>query len=289
MPLLILITLLWAASFSLIGEYLAGQVDGYWVVFIRMVLALLTILPLFKWRQLNAYSVKTLTQLAGIGAVQIGLMYLFLYHAFLYLSVAEVLLFTIFTPLYITLIDEIILGRRRLPFTWWLAAAISVLGAAIIRYQGLSTDFVIGFALIQAANICFAAGQVAYKRLELGSTQNQIQQFAAFFAGASLVSGLGVLLFGNHQMLPNTPLQWGILFWLGIVASGLGYLGWNLASKWGNTGQLAAMNNALIPAGILVNVLFWQHDTDWLRWLLGASLIVIAVVLASRQQINLKR
>ena len=180
MPLLILITLLWAASFSLIGEYLAGQVDGYWVVFIRMVLALLTILPLFKWRQLNAYSVKTLTQLAGIGAVQIGLMYLFLYHAFLYLSVAEVLLFTIFTPLYITLIDEIILGRRRLPFTWWLAAAISVLGAAIIRYQGLSADFIIGFALIQAANLCFAAGQVAYKRLDLGSTQNQIQQFESF-------------------------------------------------------------------------------------------------------------
>ncbi|EAQ32133.1 EamA family transporter [Idiomarina baltica] len=289
MPLLILITLLWAASFSLIGEYLAGQVDGYWVVFIRMLLALFTILPLFKWRQLKAYSVKTLTQLAGIGAVQIGLMYLFLYHAFLYLSVAEVLLFTIFTPLYITLIDEIILGRRRLPFTWWLAAAISVLGAAIIRYQGLSADFIIGFALIQAANLCFAAGQVAYKRLDLGSTQNQIQQFAAFFAGASLVSGLGVLLFGNHQMLPTTPLQWGILLWLGIVASGLGYLGWNLASKWVNTGQLAAMNNALIPAGILVSVLFWQHDTDWLRWLLGASLIVIAVILASRQQRNLSR
>ena len=143
--------------------------------------------------------------------------------------------------------------------------------------------------MIQAANLCFAAGQVAYKRLDLGSTQNQIQQFAAFFAGASLVSGLGVLLFGNHQMLPTTPLQWGILLWLGIVASGLGYLGWNLASKWVNTGQLAAMNNALIPAGILVNVLFWQHDTDWLRWLLGASLIVIAVILASRQQRNLSR
>ena len=90
-------------------------------------------------------------------------------------------------------------------------------------------------------------------------------------------------------MLPTTPLQWGILLWLGIVASGLGYLGWNLASKWVNTGQLAAMNNALIPAGILVNVLFWQHDTDWLRWLLGASLIVIAVILASRQQRNLSR
>ena len=45
MTLLILITLLWAASFSLIGVYLAGQVDGYIVVFVRMILALLTVLP----------------------------------------------------------------------------------------------------------------------------------------------------------------------------------------------------------------------------------------------------
>ncbi|MCA1767095.1 MAG: EamA family transporter, partial [Idiomarina sp.] len=113
MTLLILITLLWAASFSLIGVYLAGQVDGYLVVFIRMILALITVLPLFRWRHLSPKNgqLPQLAKLAVIGAIQIGAMYLFLYHAFLYLSVAEVLLFTIFTPLYITLIDELILNR----------------------------------------------------------------------------------------------------------------------------------------------------------------------------------
>lgn len=172
MTLLILITLLWAASFSLIGVYLAGQVDGYLVVFIRMILALITVLPLFRWRHLSPQNgqLPQLAKLAVIGAVQIGAMYLFLYHAFLYLSVAEVLLFTIFTPLYITLIDELILNRKHLPLLWWIAAAVSVCGAAIIRYQPLSDDFITGFFLIQAANACFAAGQVAYKRLPTGKT-----------------------------------------------------------------------------------------------------------------------
>ena len=181
--LLILITLLWAASFSLIGVYLAGQVDGYLVVFIRMVLALITVLPLFRWRHLSPQNgqLPQLAKLAVIGAVQIGAMYLFLYHAFLYLSIAEVLLFTIFTPLYITLIDELILNRKHLPLLWWIAAAVSVCGAAIIRYQPLSDDFITGFFLIQAANACFAAGQVAYKRLPTGKTLEQSQQFAAFF------------------------------------------------------------------------------------------------------------
>nr|WP_282444896.1 EamA family transporter [Idiomarina sp. ATCH4] len=281
-----MITLLWAASFSLIGVYLAGQVDGYLVVFIRMILALITVLPLFRWRHLSPHNgqLPQLVKLAVIGAVQIGAMYLFLYHAFLYLSVAEVLLFTIFTPLYITLIDELILNRKHLPLLWWVAAAVSVCGAAIIRYQPLSDDFIIGFFLIQAANACFATGQVAYKRLPTGKALAQTQQFAAFFFGASVIAGLGVILFADLSMIPTTNLQWGILVWLGIVASGLGYLGWNLASKWVNTGQLATMNNALIPAGILVNVLFWQQSFDYTRLSIGAVIIILAVWLAGRAQ-----
>lgn len=284
MTLLILITLLWAASFSLIGVYLAGQVDGYLVVFIRMVLALITVLPLFRWKHLSPQNgqLPQLAKLAVIGAVQIGAMYLFLYHAFLYLSVAEVLLFTIFTPLYITLIDELILNRKHLPLLWWIAAAVSVCGAAIIRYQPLSDDFITGFFLIQAANACFAAGQVAYKRLPTGKTLEQSQQFAAFFFGASVVAGLGVLLFGDLTKMPTTNLQWGILLWLGIVASGLGYLGWNLSGKRVNTGQLATMNNALIPAGILVNVVFWEQSFDYTRLSIGALIIILAVWLAGR-------
>jgi drug/metabolite transporter (DMT)-like permease len=211
-------------------------------------------------------------------------MYLFLYHAFLYLSVAEVLLFTIFTPLYITLIDELLINRRRLPSHWWLATLIAVLGAAVIRYNELSQSFLTGFLLIQAANLCFAAGQVLYKRLPLGSERNQLHVFAAFFLGATIVSGIAMLYFADFSKLPNTTLQWSILLWLGLGASGVGYLAWNLGAKRVNVAQLATMNNMLIPAGLIINYTFWGQAVDWLRLALGGSILLLAVWLASQRR-----
>ncbi|KAB7627702.1 EamA family transporter [Alkalilimnicola sp. S0819] len=280
MLLLWIVTATWAASFSLIGVYLAGQVDNYLAVFLRMALALLLFLPLLRPSRVTP---RRRWALMAIGAVQIGMTYLFLYHAFTYLSVAEVLLFTIFTPLYVTLIDELILQRRHLPLRWWLAAAVAVLGAAVIRYDGINAGYLTGFALIQGANLCFAAGQVAYKRLPLGTNRDQVQAFGFFFLGAALLSGVAMLLFTDWRMLPSGALQWGVLLWLGLGASGLGYLGWNMAGKWVNTGQLATMNNALIPAGILVNYLFWGRDVDWSRLALGGGIIVFSVWLCRQR------
>lgn len=280
MALLWFVTALWAASFSLIGEFLAGRVDGYIAVFIRMILALLVLAPFLRLRQ---FSGRQQLQLAAIGALQIGVMYLFLYHAFLYLSVAEVLLFTIFTPLYVTLVDELLSGRRHLPRRWWLAAALAVVGAAVIRYDQLSEQFWFGFLLIQAANLCFAAGQVFYKRLPLGNERQQLAIFALFFAGATLVSSFAMLAFADFSKTPTTVLQWVILAWLGIAASGFGYLLWNLASKRVNTAQLAIMNNMLIPAGLLVNFSFWGQQVDWWRLAIGSTILLLSIAIASRR------
>ncbi len=277
---LIVVTLIWAFSFSLIGVYLAGQVDGYFAVLVRMLLATLLFLPLLKIKQ---FTRQQMLRLMGIGAIQIGIMYLFFYHSFLYLSVPEVLLFTIFTPIYVTLFDDLI-NLRKLSTRWVIPAVLSVIGAAIIRYQSVSDHFLLGFLLIQAANICFAFGQIAYKRLPLGETKQQHQVFAFFFIGATLVAFISWLMFGSTEKLPETPQHFIVLGWLGLVASGLGYWMWNIGTKRVNTGQLATMNNALIPAGLLVNFAFWQTQVQWSPLLLGGTLIVFSVVLASKSR-----
>ncbi|MCM2209683.1 EamA family transporter, partial [Klebsiella quasipneumoniae] len=87
-------TLLWAFSFSLIGVYLAGQVDAWFSVLIRVALATMVFLPFLKYRGIEP---KLIGKLMLIGAVQLGAMYGFYYHSFLYLSVPEVLLFTVMT------------------------------------------------------------------------------------------------------------------------------------------------------------------------------------------------
>ncbi|MFO6285447.1 hypothetical protein ACLBVW_38475, partial [Pseudomonas aeruginosa] len=50
---------------------------------------------------------------------------------------------------------------------------------------------------------------------------------AWFYVGAFIVAVAAWFMLGNAQKLPTTTLQWSVLVWLGVVASGLGYFMWN--------------------------------------------------------------
>lgn len=276
MGYLIGVTALWAFSFSLIGVYLAGQVDSYFAVVVRVSLAALVFLPFLRPKLLVG---RQRLALMGLGAVQLGLMYIFFYQSFLLLSVPEVLLFTIFTPLYVTLLDDAMFGRFT-PF-YLLTAALAVLGAAIIRYDGVDSGFWLGFLVVQGANLCFALGQVGYRRLSVSLPEALPRHsvFAWFYLGAMVVALPAFALLGNAAALPSTGLQWGVLAWLGLVASGLGYFLWNLGATRVDAGALAIMNNALIPAGLAVNLVIWNRDADLLRLALGGAIIVGSLLL----------
>lgn len=271
MGYLFAVTLLWAFSFSLIGVYLAGQVDAWFSVLIRVALAALVFLPFLK---------KIPTPLAFklmlIGALQLGVMYGFYYHSFLFLSVPEVLLFTVMTPLYITLLNDAL--NKQFNPQFFIVAFIAVLGAITIRYENLDSNFLVGLLLVQGANISFAIGQVTYKRLMLNKQLDDKTVFGWFFIGALIIASACYALFGDLNKLPSTSTQWGILIYLGIVASGLGYFMWNKGATLVNVGALAVMNNLLIPAGIIVNVLIWNRDADLLRLSIGAGVMLSALV-----------
>ncbi|SBS26905.1 EamA-like transporter family protein [Marinomonas aquimarina] len=276
MWILLAMTGLWAFSFSLIGVYLAGQVDSWFSVLMRITLAMLVFLPFIKFRQTpKALALK----LMAIGACQLGIMYGFYYQSFLHLSVPEVLLFTVMTPIYIALINDIL--ERRFTPGYIISALIAVAGAVGIRYQGIDEGFIQGFLLVQGANLCFGLGQVAYKRLMANNPTDlpQLTLFGWFFIGAFIVVVPCFLALGNMDKLPTTNLQWGILVYLGVIASGVGYFAWNKGATMVNVGALAVANNLLIPAGILVNVVFWNRDADIIRLAIGGAVILFALYL----------
>ncbi|WP_323750122.1 carboxylate/amino acid/amine transporter [Marinobacter sp.] len=279
MVFLILVTVLWAFSFSLIGEFLAGQVDSDFAVLSRVLLASLVFLPLTRWRGVpNGMKLSIM----ATGMLQFGITYVCLYRSFAYLSVPEVLLFTIFTPLYVTLIDDA-LFRRFSPVAL-LAAVVATLGAGIIRYDGLSEDFLTGFLLLQVANMAFAAGQVGYKHvmrrypLEIPGYRT----FGYFFFGALVIALPSFLIFGNPDKLPATTLQWSVLGWLGLAASGLGLYLWNRGACEVDAGTLAVMNNMLVPAGLMVNLLIWNRDADLARLAVGGAVIAFSLWVNAR-------
>ena len=272
------VTMIWAFSFSLIGVYLSGYVDAWFSVLMRIGIATMLFLPFLKLKKIKA---DTILKLTGIGSVQLGVMYCFYFQSFQFLTVPEVLLFSVLTPIYITLLNDILskqFHKRHL-----LTALIAVLGAAYIQYSSINENVFLGFMITQGANICFAVGQIAYKHLlkatpELKNTP-KYTIFGLFFIGAFLVSLIAFFIFGSTEKLPTTSVQWGILIYLGAVASGLGYFFWNKGAVMVNTGSLAIMNNALVPIGLIVNLVIWNKEADIQKVLIGGSLIFVSLAL----------
>ncbi|MFT7422088.1 MAG: hypothetical protein ACI8UC_000145 [Psychromonas sp.] len=131
------------------------------------------------------------------------------------------------------------------------------------------------------------------------------------------MASLCYFIFGNSKKLPTTNLQWGVLIYLGTIASGLRYFAWNKGATLVNVsvlavmnnlliptgvlvnvgvlavmnnlliptgvlvnvGVLAVMNNLLIPTGVLINVVIWNRDADLLRLSIGGATILSALVL----------
>lgn len=272
---LVLVTLIWAFSFSLIDVYLAGAVDSDFAVLSRVLLACAVFLPFTRWQGLPD---PLRFGMLAVGVLQFGVTYLFLYRSFLFLSAPEVMLFTILTPVYVTLFDDAL--RSRFAPRALLAALLAVAGAAVIRYDGLSGSYLLGFAFLQVANASFAAGQVGYRYLvrhwEPGVPHSQF--FGLVFLGGLVVSLPTWLLFGDLSLMPRDVVSWSVLAWLGLGASAAGLYLWNEGGTQVSAGTLAVMNNAVIPTGLLVNLLIWNRDADLVRLGLGGAIMALALL-----------
>jgi len=284
MKYLIVVSLIWAFSFGLVKNYLIGGLSGVdptFVAWARMVVALPIFLPFLRLRRLPG---PIAIRLVMIGVIQYGLMYVCYLQAYRYLEAYQVALFTIFTPLYVTLINDI--HARRFRSKSLGAAAMAVLGAAVITYQSRSMKGILtGFCLMQLSNLCFAYGQIEYKRLRPSFSHLKDRQvYAILYLGAAAVAGLATTLTGGWESLAGLDLkQVGTLLYLGVLASGLCFFWWNKGAVLTNAGTLAVFNNLKIPLAVAVSLLIFEETADLLRLILGAALIVLALWLSRRK------
>ncbi|CAM2843987.1 EamA family transporter [Rariglobus hedericola] len=278
MVLLLLVSLLWAFSPGLIKHFL-GDLPSPAVATVRLGLTFLIFAPLLNPRGIAR---STAAWLAGIGAIQFGMMYLLYLQAFQFLQGHEVYLFTIFTPIYVVLLDAAL--TKQIGVRHMLAAVLSVAGAGVVIQRSAGTaNVMIGFLLVQGANLCFAAGQIAYKKTRpaLAHITDQVL-FAWLALGGFITTALVAIpsLGFSFARFSPTPLQWLVLAFLGLIASGAGFFVWNRGLTQVNAGTLAALNNAKIPLGVLVSLLVFHEPAHLERLLTGLALLIVAVLLA---------
>lgn len=277
---LITASLIWSLSFGLIGNTLAG-LPAAWLAALRLLLASLIFMPFIK-----RISFKSGANLFFIGAVQFGLMYLAYMYSFKTLKSHEVALFTIFTPIYVSLINDI--QKKKFNPRNLLTVSLAVVGAAVILWNKESRiDSLIGFCYVQISGLCFALGQLMYRisfsdnKTELPFKTDKNIFFWLYLGGFTILLpfALGDMSGGMPQ--PSAK-QIATIFYLGVVASGLAFFLWNKGARKVSTATLAVMNNLKIPAGVLVSLLVFQEQTNLTVLLIGGSLITLAIVITIR-------
>ncbi len=272
---LLIVSLIWAFSFGLIKDQLAG-LDANFVAAARLLISLLVFLPFLRLRGVPR---GMRLRLALTGAVQYGLMYVAYLYAFRYLQAYEVALFTIFTPLYVTLTNDIY--RRRLHRLSLLATLIAVAGTSVVKQADLfRPELLTGFLIVQASNLCFAFGQVYYKELLRNSAAfSDRSVFGLLYLGGALTAGLPAVFttpWGGFR-LDTTQLL--TLLYLGAVASGLAFFLWNVGARRVNAGTLAIFNDLKIPLAVAVSLIFFGEKADLTSLLVGGAIVLAALAL----------
>lgn len=282
MSALILTTLVWGFSFTLIGSVLQG-IDPFLVAALRLGLACLCFLPLLR---LNSVKGSGRILLMGIGGLQFGCMYVAYLSAFSYAPAYVVALFSSFTPLWIALIGSFLhpVSLVRL----LLAGLLATAGAVLIRSgQDIDTEGIwTAFALMQISNVCFGGGQLAYRSWKLKHSElRERDSFAWLYLGGFALALIFVLARPDARggLAVITLSQWGVILYLGLVASGLGFFLWNFGASRVSTAALAAANNLLVPLAVLIALIFSQQHPTWALFLPGSACIGIALLLAPRK------
>lgn len=274
MVYLLLVSLLWAFSFGLIKGNLTG-IDSNFVSFVRMGISLLIFLPFLRLKNIN---LKLSLKLMMTGALQYGVMYLSYIYSYQFLKAYEVALFTIFTPLYISILNDLL--NKKFNKLYLVKSLIAIVGAGVITYHGSESESVIkGFLILQISNLAFGFGQIYYKNILEKKSVNDKNIFALLYFGATLLTAIfsgfttdfGTLSISNEQILT--------LIYLGVVASGIGFFLWNYGARKTDAGTLAVFNNLKIPLAMIVSLIFFGESVDLTKLIVGGIIISIALIL----------
>lgn len=275
---LLIASILWSFSFGLIKYNLSG-VNSFLLAFARLFLSFILFLPFFKK---DLFRDKNFNKYFLWGAIQFGLMYEAYILSFNYLLAHEVALFTIITPLYVSLYQDLL--NKKLNPNNLLFAFMSVIGAGVIVFSKLlSTNLWIGILLVQISNICFALGQINYKLIkEKTPGINDNQAMLIMYAGAVVVASVFSLIFIKEINFSFSIEQIVIIIYLGLIASGVGFFLWNFGASKVNAGTLSTFNNLKIPLGIVVSLIVFNEKADFVKLTIGSLLIILSIIFSNK-------
>jgi drug/metabolite transporter (DMT)-like permease len=274
---LILVSILWSFSFGIIKYGLSG-IDSSFISLMRNLIAFLFFasLTLYNFKKF-IFDIKLIL----IGAIQFGLMYVLYIQSYQYLPAYLIVTFTITTPIFIGIFSQL-LQNKSFSLSGIFSILLVILGSLMMRFNIVNPlDYWLGFFLIQCANICFAIGQIMFKKWYSKNTSvDIIYNFSQMFFGAVLITSMFSIINSTNIGMLDTYNLFALLF-LGLFSTGFGFLAWNLGSIQVSNERLAVMNNVVIPIGIFNSFLIFGEAINPMLFVPGLVLFYLAFKIVS--------
>jgi drug/metabolite transporter (DMT)-like permease len=285
---LLAVVVVWAGSFSVIKALLDDGVAAGDIAIVRYAIAA----PGFAYILWRARGLPGLTRADAVRVAAAGLLVVVGYHMFLnvgtrYTTSGVAALVVALAPA-MTMILALTLGLERVTARRIFGLAVAFAGVAIVIALGsgrdLSLDGVKGPIIVLGAPLAFALYNVLLKPLL------SRYDLLALTAASSLIGIVGLAPFARSSTVDAvtdaTAAEATLLLYLGVLATLLGYIFWNVGLKGLGPTRAVTYTYAISPLAVTFGAIFLDEPvTIWLA--LGATLVVGGI--ASAQGVQLTR
>lgn len=283
---LLAVVVVWAGSFSVIKVLLDHGLAAVDIALLRYAIAA----PGFAFILWRVGGLPGLTRRDGIRVVLAGVVIVVGYHVFLNVgtqhTTSGVAALVVALAPGMTLVLAVLAGLERLHARRVVGLGLALAGVAIVVAFGtgdeLSLETAKGPLLVLGAPLSFAIYNVVLKPL-LGR-----YDLLALTAATSLVGTLGLIPFVRESTLDSTTglsaHDLTLVLYLGILATLLGYIGWNIGLRGLGPTRAVAYTYAISPLAVLIGaVVIDEPVTVWLA--AGALLVIGGIALAQRSPV----
>jgi drug/metabolite transporter (DMT)-like permease len=187
-------------------------------------------------------------------------------------------------PLFTLVIAHFALADERITWKRSLGLLIGLGGVRILVGGDLDLGNMGGRVSGQVAVLAaavFYAGSAVLARRELKDVDSIMQATVPLISGDVAIWAAAAAL-ETPIVLPQLPLTWAALIWLGLLGSCLAYLLYFYLLKTIGATRSTMVTYVFPVVGVVLGVMFLQEQLSW-RLLAGGGLVLAGIVIVNRQ------
>jgi drug/metabolite transporter (DMT)-like permease len=274
--------LIWGSSFMWIKIALA-EIGPFTLVLLRVFFAAVGVLVVLVVRRVKLPKLRDWGVFVVLGVVNVALPFVFISWSETNISSGLAAILNATMPLFTILIAAVFVPDDRITLAKIVGLVVGFAGVVLLmsnRMDGAANGYLLGILAMLLGAFCYAAGSV-YARMKTKGMAVEAQSVGQLsMAFAAMLPA--TLITESPLRLPQLPITWVAVLWLGLLGSCLATLFYfSLLHSVGPT-RTALVTYIFPLVGVVLGAIFLQEVLDW-RLAVGGLMILSGIIIVNQR------